>query len=275
MPTPNKAPLLPIIGLIVGVAVLGGGLIWFSRRVPAPAATNTPATTSTPSETANAGLSVREETYTESTPTEEINVAYPQVGGIADKEQAELVNGELEHIAVSTMAEFQSEVAETASPDPLGSKSTIDISYHVALLTAEVVSVRYDISVYSAGAAHPNAFYKTLTWDIAGGAELQLEDHFRPGADWVRRFSELSMAKLRAHYREIGLESSDFEIENGAGARAENFRNWTMNGEGITVWFENYQVAPYAAGPQQVLIAWSEIEDIVDPRMPSLAGYRR
>lgn len=258
----NPAAQLAI--LFAGLAVLGAGLIWFAGRSPAVPASNANISATGGGETDV--LTVRMETFAEETPTVEINVRYPQVDGIADLEQAEMLNGELEDTAIAWMDEFRREVADTGSPDPLGSKSTIDIEATVAFLSPEIMSVRYDASVYSAGAAHPNSFYKTLNWDIVHAGDISVSSLFQTEADWVSRFSTLAIADLERQFADAGddFEALSADIRQGAGPRAENFAAWTMDRDGITLHFEPYQVAAYAAGPQHVEIPWSALTEMLD-----------
>ncbi len=269
-PSPN--PVAQLIILLAGLAVLGGGLIWFAGRYPAvPAAqTNGPA--------AGGGeidaLTVRMETFSEKTPTVETDVRYPQVDGIADKDQAEQLNSELRNTAMAWKDAFTRDV--TGAPDPLGSKSSINVEATVAYLSPEIMSVRYEASVYSAGAAHPNLLYKTLNWDIAHAVSINTDDLFVAEADWVTRFSELSIADLERQFADAGddFEALSADIRSGAGPRAENFRAWTMDRDGITLHFEPYQVAAYAAGPQHVDIPWRELAALLDPAATSAAIRR-
>lgn len=269
----SLSPAAQIAILLAGLLVLAAGLVWFAGRSPAPSSNaNVPAAGGGETD----GLTVRMEAFTEETPTVDIEVRYPQVDGVADVEAAEMLNGELEHTAIAWMDEFSREVADTASPDPLGTKSTIDIAANVVFLSPDLVSVRYEASVYSSGAAHPNLFYKTLNWDIAHAAEITQDDLFMNEADWITRFSELAIEDLENQFADAGedFEAMSTDIRNGAGPRGENFAAWTMDRSGVSLHFEPYQVAAYAAGPQRVDIPWRELADMLDPAGPSTAVRR-
>ncbi len=247
----------PLLVLTATIVALGAGLVWFSQTTPRPApVANALAARS-------AAPTVSSKTVAEKNPTTEIDAQYPQVDGLDDAQQTAQLNGELENAAMSIIADFKKNEAETSAPDPLGSRNTLTLTYDVTLLTPEVLSMRYDVSTYSAGAAHPNAYYKTVNWDIVHAAEIDQNDLFRVGADWITRFSELSIEKLTAGFSESGIDPSDLEIKNGAGPKIENFSAWTMDRNGITLWFAPYQVAAYAAGPQHVFMTWSELNDML------------
>jgi len=46
---------------------------------------------------------------------------------------------------------------------------------------------------------------------------------------------------------------------------AENYQNWVLTPDALVFTFEQYQVAPYAAGPQTVTIPLSDVQDILAP----------
>ncbi len=262
-------PAAQLAVLVAGLAILGAGLIWFAGRSPAVPVLNANVSATGGGETD--GLTVRMETFSKETPTVEINLRYPQVDGVSDTQQAELLNGELEDTAIAWMDAFSREVADTGSPDPLGSKSTVDITATMAFLSPEIISVRYDASVYSAGAAHPNSFYKTLNWHIVRASDIPVSSLFQSEADWVSRFSTLAITDLERQFADAGedFEALSTDIRQGAGPKAENFTAWTMDQDGITLHFEPYQVAAYAAGPQHVEIPWSALADVLDPSGPA------
>lgn len=268
----NRTPLHPAAQfavLIAGLAVLGAGLVWFAGRSPAVPTPNTNVSATGGGETD--GLAVRMETFSENTPIIEINVRYPQVDGISNSEQAEQLNGELKQTAIAWMDQYKRDVTDTGAPDPLGSKSTVDIEATMAFLAPEIASVRYEASVYSAGAAHPNMFYKTLNWDIVHAADIQPNHLFKTDADWVSRFSTLAIADLERQLSGVGgdFEAMSTDIRQGAGPKAENFSSWTMDRTGVTLHFEPYKVAAYAAGPQYVVIPWNQLSEMLDPSGPA------
>lgn len=264
-------PAAQLAILIAGLTVLGAGLVWFAGRSPAPASNaNVPAAGGGETD----GLTVRMETFSEETLSVDIEVRYPQVDGITESaEQAEMLNGELESTAIAWMDEFRREVADTASPDPLGTKSTIDINATVVSLSPRIISVLYEASVYSSGAAHPNLFYKTLNWDIVVASDIRQDDLFVNEADWITRFSELAIEDLENQFADVDddFEAMSTDIRQGAAPRAENFDAWTMDRSGVTLHFEPYQVAAYAAGPQHVDIPWREMADML--RVDGLAAF--
>jgi hypothetical protein len=60
----------------------------------------------------------------------------------------------------------------------------------------------------------------------------------------------------------------DEEIQNGAAPNAKNYQNWTITRKGLGINFDAYQVGPYAAGPQYVLVPYSSLKDLINPEGP-------
>ena len=54
-------------------------------------------------------------------------------------------------------------------------------------------------------------------------------------------------------------------IKRGAGAELTNYDNWTITKKGLGITFDPYQVAAYAAGPQNVVVPYSALKEIIKP----------
>ncbi|HEX8097752.1 MAG TPA: RsiV family protein, partial [Pyrinomonadaceae bacterium] len=50
-----------------------------------------------------------------------------------------------------------------------------------------------------------------------------------------------------------------------AAPEAENYKVWNVTRKGVFVTFDPYQVGPYAAGPQYVLVPFSALKSIMRP----------
>ena len=61
------------------------------------------------------------------------------------------------------------------------------------------------------------------------------------------------------------------QIKEGAGPTAKNYESWTITPRGLGINFDSYQVAPYAAGPQFVMVPYSTLKDLIKPDGPIAA----
>ena len=144
--------------------------------------------------------------------------------------------------------------------------SSFELRYNVLSPPGNILSLKFDITTYYTGAAHPGDVSQTVTYDLQQGRDLQLSDLFIPDADYLTVISKYCIAQLGT--RDIGFEG--FEL--GATATAENYRSWNLTADGLMITFDEYQVAPYAAGPQTVVIPYKQLNQLIQPAGP-LASY--
>jgi hypothetical protein len=148
--------------------------------------------------------------------------------------------------------------------------SDISISYTVALAQDDLVSIDFEIGSYYSGAAHPNSYSEVINYDLKNGKELKLGDLFKPGSRYLAAMSAYSISDLKKQSKAKGPDGmlDDSSIESGAGPASKNFGSWTITKKGLGINFDAYQVGPYAAGPQYVLIPYSALKDLIAPDGP-------
>ena len=145
---------------------------------------------------------------------------------------------------------------------PNSTASTFELRYNLVSAPGNIYSIKFNIQTYYTGAAHPSDSSQTATFDIQTGQVLTLAQLFVPNADYLDAISKYCIAQLST--RDIGFEG--FEL--GATATAQNYRNWNITADGLMITFDEYQVAPYAAGPQTVVIPYKELAQILRPDGP-------
>lgn len=145
---------------------------------------------------------------------------------------------------------------------PLSNGSFLKVTYTLVHQFDEIWSLKFDFSFYSDGAAHPGDYSLTLNYDLGQGRELALADLFLPNSNFLEDISSFCIAELG--------KQPFFEgpFTDGANPTAENYRNWNITPAGLMVTFDTYQVGPGAAGPQTVVVPWSQLSAEVDPQGP-------
>lgn len=196
-----------------------------------------------------------------------VEAEYPQIEGEARFDQ---FNREARAMIAKGVAAFKS--AETATePDPGAeppaetSDSSQDIWYDFRYATDDLISVEFSESTYSRGAAHPNQITSVLNYDVKNGKKLALADLFNSKSNYLSVISAYCIKELKQKDKEN--EVGDM-IQSGASARADNYKAWTITKKGLWIIFDPYQVGPYAAGPQYVLVPYSALKDIIKPDGP-------
>lgn len=121
------------------------------------------------------------------------------------------------------------------------------------------ITYNYDkiVSLYSdeytfAGGAHGNTLRKSQTWDLEYAVLLPLQAFFRGNPyyllDIIKQINEQIADNIKA--------GNDWYFENYCQLVVENFRleNYYLTNEGIVVYFQQYDIAPYSSGIQIFLV---------------------
>src|SRR5215216_1884419 len=199
----------------------------------------------------------------------EIAAQYPQLTGGANP-SFEKFNQAARASVTRKVAEFKKSVQpdeEEEEPRPEGSMgSDLSVGYTVALAQDDLVSISFNVGSYFQGAAHPNSFSEVLNYDLKNGKQLKLSDLFKPGSKFLQVIATYCIADLKKQAKDKGL--LDEEIEKGAAASAKNYDSWTITRRGLGIHFDAYQVGPYAAGPQFVLVPYSNVKDLISTDGP-------
>jgi len=127
----------------------------------------------------------------------------------------------------------------------------------------DILSIYFETSAYIGG-AHPSQYHTTLNYDLTTGRTLALADLFRPGIDAVQSVADYCINDLRQRQ---DMLFPDYAT-TGAAPQPENYQAWNVTSLGLLITFDEYQVAPYAAGPQTVLIPYPALETLLDPLGP-------
>ena len=198
----------------------------------------------------------------------EIDARYPQLTG-GSNPNFEKFNQVVRAPVMKEVAGFKKAMApdEAEEARPEGSMgSDLNVSYDVALAQDDLISVGFSIGSYYQGAAHPNTVSDVVNYDLKNGKPLKLADLFKPGAKYLQAIANYCIADLKKQGKDKGL--LDEEIQNGAAPNAKNYQNWTITKKGLGINFDAYQVGPYAAGPQYVLVPYSSLKDLINPEGP-------
>lgn len=145
-----------------------------------------------------------------------------------------------------------------------GIDSYIGGGYDVIHADARLISIHMMVEQMVIGNAHPWHQPETFNYDLAKGREVTLAELFKPGSDYLDTLSRLARVELRRQDKENGGYNSEI-IDEGTKPKADNFKRFTLGRKGLTLVFEEYQVAPYVAGPQSILIPYASLRAILAP----------
>jgi len=279
-----------ILSLITGMLLLACSLpTWLASEIseiitpylptstetaqPAPSATFQPVTTDTdqplPTHTDDPTPTPTEDpepvqlidrTYFEESedPRYEIDGVWPNLEGPEDAVSP--FNAESDRLTSENREDFLMVVGERALESEGSGEaplSTLTFNYDLAYSDQYIFSIHQVFDQYIALSAHPFSFSYSLNYDAQVGEFIQLADLFLPSVDPIEQ--------LEVHIDPV-LVDRDFGYTVGtAGEVMAERENWNLLPEGLRINFDVYEVAPYAAGPQYVLIPWEDLAGIINP----------
>jgi hypothetical protein len=269
MTLPTDRNLSPRAALMVAAAALACSLEAAPAASPsAPTTTAAPPTatlSSTEAPLALGGVLVLSSdvvSETSAAPPYTLNATIPILEGSADPRVTHF-NELTAAIVREKVDAFKQFTAELPDP-PITAGSFLDVSYAVVSPPGELVSMRFDETGYSDGAAHPYHVSTTFNYHLGYGQVVTLAQLFLPAVDHLGVLAGYCQQELRRTL-------ADFVFEAGAEPTAENYSNWNITAEGLFIIFNEYQVAPYAAGRQSVLIPFEKLRPMLDPQGPLAA----
>lgn len=184
-----------------------------------------------------------------------VDIQYPQ-GFSKDS-----VNNTIKEFIANTQKSFLAELSEDDdTPADAPGKTGIKVMYSIPYTSSSALSVRFDISIYHKGAAHP--LNTIVIKNFIKGEEVTLADLFRPETPYLQSIAHI------AHQAISDKKISDADwIKEGTAAKADNYKTWQFNAKGIDIIFNTYQVAAYVYGEQNVFVPLSLISALLKPEL--------
>jgi hypothetical protein len=181
----------------------------------------------------------------------EVDFKFPVTG-------EERIDSEISNIVNQLTSTFEDE-AKSFLPNPSGE----DRDYTLIANYEAKLGDKYDTFVFlmsvDFGGAHPNHFYRTVTFD-KNQSVISIEDLLKRefgGTGVLDKISGLAQEKIA---NKLGENVNTDMLEAGTKPSFDSFKNFYIDGESIVFLFEPYAVAPYAYSTQEAKISFSEIK---------------
>ncbi len=107
-----------------------------------------------------------------------------------------------------------------------------------------------------------------FNYDLKNGKKLALADFFKPKSNCLSVISNYCIKNLKEQSKKADAMLDDEQIKSGAGPALDNYKACAITKKGLWVTFNPYQVGPYAAGPQYVLVPYAVLKDLINPDGP-------
>ena len=136
---------------------------------------------------------------------------------------------------------------------PVESDELID--YSVQYATERAIGLTWHTWSYPHGAAHGMPADFAMHYRLDAGRVVNASDVFADGSGWEEALAQLVFDDLRRQLPGGLLIDGPAEIAT----TVTQPESWLLGGDGLTVFFNVYDVAPYADGRQQVKQPWSRL----------------
>ena len=197
-----------------------------------------------------------------------VDLPYPHlVGTLTPAERR--IDAAMRAAAERSAATFEREaMADRPSPSgPGGSGATSTLTGVVTtdLVGAGTVALTLDAEGYFADAAHGYTTVTTFDFDTGTGRPIPLASLFAPHSGWLATLSRASRAGIRRVLGDLTVASM---LDPGTAPRASNFSAYALTPWGLRITFQDYQVAPYAAGTPTLTLPYASLARVARPGGP-------
>ena len=190
-----------------------------------------------------------------------LKIEYPQIDNPQKTEELSTINETIKN-EVYKIVDDQAPEFGYVKAKGLPDGSWFEISYTPIRTDDSIVSIKFNISAYGEGAAHPNQYTSVFNYSVKQNKKLELEDIFKPESDYLNRLSELSIPLVLKTLAEKGYEDDGGDNSSaklGTSPDERNFQNILLGDNQIIVVFDPYQVGPSAAGQVEIEIPFEDL----------------
>ena len=139
---------------------------------------------------------------------------------------------------------------------------TLDRGAAVVFASSGVICIAFAETSFTGG-AHPNYRKTLVNYDASTGERIGLSNILRAGyeAD-LTAAAETRFRQARELEGNVSLSEAGFWFAEDVFVLNDNFG---ITGEGLIFHFEAYEVAPYALGPTEFTVPYTDIPALIDP----------
>jgi len=199
-----------------------------------------------------------------------IQAEYPQfeeVNAVFNKEISDLILGEIKSFKKQAKDNWDARNAtllpgETPLANP---PSPFDFiaSWTPTQMNKKYISFSVNI-YYFAGGAHGITEIDTFNYDVAKEADITINDFLDDSPQALQKLSQIAAQRVTSQLQSNSVEINDVltqMIQQGTQPTTDNYRNFNFNYNSLTVYFQQYQVAPGYLGPVTVVLYKNTLED--------------
>lgn len=169
-----------------------------------------------------------------------------------------IVNSKINEVITQYVNTLKSSIDDQAKNliTESGYKYFLDIRFNTYNYLDYITYVSH-ISTFTGG-AHPNSYYYTITYNKDKMELVTIDNLIKKNKSLLVDLSEYTYNSLTNNQKIKDIGALDM-VKDGTKPTIENFKNLALTSDGIIIFFENYQVAPYVAGEFAVTVPYDKI----------------
>lgn len=195
----------------------------------------------------------------------ELSLKVPVLSEMKDEKLQQSLNDRFRNLFLQRrdemLAEREEMDKELDEENPFANiPSALTSDYKVIYNNNSLLSLYFDKYEFLGG-AHGMTYRMPFNIDLRDGSELELSDVFKPDSNYKDVIDKAIQAEIAKN------PEGYFEPEMDGFKGIEDDQFFTLQLDGITVYFQLYDIAPYAAGIPEFKIPFSEFGDMVNPEL--------
>lgn len=185
---------------------------------------------------------------------EGINVVYPQVTGLPNKEVQAQINRSIENLVNSMIAE------QRKWPDEAGmNKFDMDGTYRIEANKNGILSVYFENYIFPEHAANGAYLAKSITVDLNSGKVYTLRDLFKPGTDYMIMLNRIIAEQFKERY-------ADYMVKEFEGITVN--QDFYLTPRDLVIYFQMYEYTSRPAGIPKFEIPYRKIINYINEEGP-------
>jgi hypothetical protein len=199
-----------------------------------------------------------------------IQVEYPQFRDIAaafNDQVSAFITGKIDTFKKNTKDNWDARIAttppgQTVPENPVAPFDFI-ANWKPVQLNKKYLSFVINIYYFSGGAHGLNEVY-AFNYDIVQKKELTINDFLGNSPQALQELSQIAAQQVTSQLQSSGVQIDDVltqMIQQGTKPTLDNYHNFNFNYNSLTIYFQQYQVAPGYMGPVTITIFKNTLDE--------------
>jgi len=199
-----------------------------------------------------------------------IQVEYPQFDDVAsafNDKISILITGEIDTFKKNAKDNWDARIATTPPgqtiPENPAAPFDFIANWKPVQLNNKYLSFVINIYYFSGGAHGLNEVY-AFNYDIVQKKEITINDFLGNPPQALQKLSQIAVQQVTSQLQSSGVQIDDIltqMIQQGTQPVEDNYRNFNFNYNSLTIYFQQYQVAPGYVGPVTITIFKNTLDE--------------